>query len=84
MAFTGRGEADESRYQELVIRELGLREWYRFRDVEAFDVLGERARHGLTRHGLLWPAMLHCHAPLVELAAGGGGIISGARNSRDS
>lgn len=75
--FTGRGEADESHYQELLIRELGLREWYRFQDVEAFDVLGARARAGLSRHGLLWPAMVHCHAPLVELAAGGGSIVTG-------
>ncbi|HET9254266.1 MAG TPA: asparagine synthase-related protein [Pseudonocardiaceae bacterium] len=77
--FTGRGEADESHYQELLIRELGLREWHRFRDEDGrgFDVLGERARRGLRRHGLLWPAMVHCHAPLVELAAGGGSVITG-------
>lgn len=75
--FGGRGETEETTFQELLIRQLGLRDWHRFRDVQAFDVLGERARRGLRRHGLLWPAMVHCHAPLVELAAGGGSIVVG-------
>ncbi|MGQ0577206.1 MAG: asparagine synthase-related protein [Pseudonocardia sp.] len=75
--FGGRGDTDETRFQELLVAELGLREWHRFRDVEAFDVLGARARAGLRRHGLLWPAMVHCHAPLVELAAGGGSLVTG-------
>lgn len=75
--FAGQKHAAERDYQELVIRELGLRDWQRFRDVDACDVLGERALRGLSRHGLLWPAMVHCHAPLVELAAGGGSIVTG-------
>jgi hypothetical protein len=75
--FIGHGEADESTEQELVIRHLGLQEWHRIRNVDAFDVLGERARAGLLRHGLLWPALAHCHAPLAELAAGGGSLVVG-------
>lgn len=75
--FAGREYADERHYQELLVRELGLRDWHRFSDLAEFEVLGDRARRGLAKHGLLWPAMVHCHAPLVELAAGGGSIVSG-------
>lgn len=75
--LTGRSRADERHYQELLVRELGLREWHRFSELAAFEVLGDRARRGLAKHGLLWPAMVHCHAPLAELAAGGGSIVSG-------
>lgn len=75
--FAGQEHADERHYQELVIRGLGLRDWHRFRAAESCDVLGDRALRGLARHGLLWPAMVHCHAPLVELAAGGGSIVTG-------
>ena len=75
--FAGHAHADEARFQELVISDLKLREWYRFRDAEGCDVLGERARRGLRTHGLLWPAMVHGHAPMVELAAGGGSIVTG-------
>lgn len=76
-AFDGQGSADETAFQELVIRHLGLREWHRFTDAAAFDVLGDRARRGLMRHGLLWPAMVHCHEPLMQLAAGGGSVVVG-------
>lgn len=75
--FTGLGAADETEWQELVIRHLGLQEWVRFREVDAFDVLGARARAGLLRYGVLWPGLLHCHAPAVELAAGGGSLVIG-------
>lgn len=75
--FSGDDNADERHYQELVIRALGLADWQRFTDLEAFDVLGDRARRGLGEYGLLWPAMVHCHAPLVELAAGGGSVVTG-------
>lgn len=75
--FSGLGAADETSWQELVIRRLGLRQWERVRDPGAFDVLGCRAREGLARFGLLWPALVHCHAPLVELAGYGGSLVVG-------
>ena len=75
--FKGIEWVDESSYQELVIRQAGVTDWHRFRDVDAFDVLGEHARNGLRTHGLLWPALAHCHAPLVELAGAGGSLVIG-------
>jgi asparagine synthase (glutamine-hydrolysing) len=71
------GEADETAWQEMVVRHLGLRDWVRLTDLDAFDILGARAQAGLQQHGVLWPPMLHCHAALVDLAAGGGSLVTG-------
>lgn len=75
--FSGRGPADETDWQEKVVRHLGLQDWYRTRDLDVFDVLGPSAQEGLRRYGLLWPALAHRHAPFAELAAGGGSIVLG-------
>lgn len=75
--FTGIEWVDETSFQELVIRRSGVKDWHRFRDVDAFDVLGEHAQRGLRTHGLLWPALAHCHTPLVELAGSGGSLVIG-------
>ncbi len=75
--FTGQGPADESGWQESVVRHLGLKDWYRTSDLEAFDLLGPNAQAGLRRYGLLWPALVHRHAPFAMLAAGGGSIVLG-------
>ena len=75
--FSEHGPADETRWQELVVRHLRLEDWQRVNDPDAFDVLGARAQAGLARFGLLWPALVHCHTPFVELAAGGGSLVTG-------
>ncbi|NHC45918.1 asparagine synthase-related protein [Motilibacter aurantiacus] len=69
--FTGRGNADETRWQELLIKDLGITDWVRIPDTGSFDVLGERALNVLRTHGLVWPPLGHSHAPLWELARGG-------------
>lgn len=75
--FTGQGVADETTYQEMVIRSLRLRDWHRIAEPDAFDILGSRATDGLRRFGLLWPALIHFQSPLAELAAGGGSFVVG-------
>ncbi len=64
-------DADESRWQESVIRHLGVDEWIRVEVNDEYGLLGEVARAALRRHGLLWPANTHFHAPILRAAAGG-------------
>lgn len=75
--FAGSTRADESAYQESLVRELGLRDWVRLRERDSCEILGPPARRGLLRHGLLWPATLHSTAPMIALAAGGGSLVTG-------
>lgn len=75
-SFGGRGSTDETAWQELVIRHIGGVDWHRVPDIGHFDVLGPTATAGLQRYGLLWPALAHCHTPILELARGGS-ILTG-------
>ena len=58
-------ETDETRWQELVIRHLGLTEWERVEVTGELDLLGPVARRLLTRHGLLWPPNFYTFEPLI-------------------
>jgi Asparagine synthase len=69
-------EADESSWQELVIRELGLPDWIRIEHEDELDLIGPYAQRVLARHGLLWPANVHFHLPLLE-AVPGGAMLTG-------
>lgn len=62
---------DEARWQEQVIRRLDLSDWQRFDLDDELGLLGPYARRVLTAHGLLWPANMHFHLPLLEAARGG-------------
>ena len=75
--FSGDPWADESEWQELVIRHVGVQDWVRLRDPDAFEILGERARAGLLDHGVLYPAMLYVLSSLGDLAASGGTLVTG-------
>jgi len=69
--FVGIEAAEESSWQELVIRHLGLGEWVQ-RDVTTeLDRLGPIATDVLSRHGVLWPLNVYVHQALIEHAAGG-------------
>jgi asparagine synthetase B (glutamine-hydrolysing) len=75
VAFTQRvpseDAGDESSWQELVVRHLGVEEWI-VRDLtDELDVLGEIARRTLRRHGLLWTTSVHFCVPALEHAAPG-------------
>jgi hypothetical protein len=63
-------DADESRWQEQLIRHLGLPDWERLERAD-LGFLGPVARAGLREHGLLWPANAFFHAPIIEVARGG-------------
>ena len=63
--------SQETPWQEAVLRDLRLEE---HRVLEAFDTLdfvGPVAAQQLSRYGLLYPANLHVHLPLLEQAVGG-------------
>ncbi len=63
--------AEESAWQELVIRHLALDDWARLDVGDEHDYLGPLAQPVLRRHGVLWPPYLYSYQPLMKLAAGG-------------
>jgi asparagine synthase (glutamine-hydrolysing) len=71
LRFSGIGSADESKWQELVIAHLGLREWERIEVEDELDLLGPVAREALLTHGLLWPPNAYVHVPILDRARGG-------------
>jgi asparagine synthetase B (glutamine-hydrolysing) len=74
--FPAVASADESDWQEQVVRTLALPEWTRATYTDELDVGGEIARDVLHRLGVCAPFNLHFHAPLVRLA-GGGSVLTG-------
>ena len=62
---------DESSWQELVIRWLGVDDWVRHEYHDELDLLGPAATASLRQHGLLWPGSAHNRAPTLEVARGG-------------
>ncbi len=69
--FPGQSETEESEWQELVIRHLGIRDWVREEFYDEFDLLGPAASKSLRVHGPLWPATCHNRAPQIAIAADG-------------
>jgi hypothetical protein len=70
--YPGFAETDEDQWQEQVIRHLGLQEWERIDlDDGQLDLVGPVAAQRLLAYGVLWPALLHQDAPLLDLARGG-------------
>lgn len=57
-------ESQETEFQELVIRHLGLQERIAVTIRHEQRFLGETAVRALRRHGLLWPASLQLHGAL--------------------
>ena len=68
---------DETEWQELVVRHLGLRDWIRLQLTDELDLLGPLATPRLREHGVLWPPTLHGDIPLLEPVAQGGSLIDG-------
>ena len=62
---------DESAWQELVIRWLGVDDWVRHEYHDELDLLGPAATASLRQHGLLWPGSAHNRGPTLEVARGG-------------
>lgn len=72
----GDAAAEERRWQELVVRHLGLEEWERVELDDEFDCVGPLAQDVLRRHGVLWPPNAHFHLPQLR-AARGGAVLTG-------
>jgi asparagine synthase (glutamine-hydrolysing) len=70
LRFPGADGADESGWQELVVRHLGLVDWDRV-ELSELDLVGPVATSVLRRHGLLWPPNTYFHEPMLERAASG-------------
>jgi asparagine synthetase B (glutamine-hydrolysing) len=68
--------ADESGYQERLIRRLGLDEWQRLHLSDEFGFVGPFACRHLRRHGVLWPATINLVSPGLAQARGGS-LITG-------
>ena len=70
IAVTGRFPAapstDESRWQELVVDHLGLRDWVKVALHDECDIIGGDAQAGLLRHGVRWPPLVHAEQPLMR------------------
>ena len=73
--------AEESDWQELVVRHLGIGDWVRREIRDELDFVGPVAQRTMLRHGLLWPANLHFVAPPAEHAAGGS-LVAGVGGDR--
>lgn len=76
MRFPGRPDADETQWQEMVIRHLRLDDWVRLEFDDELDYVGPWAQRVLTTHGVLWPGNDYAHLPLLE-QAGTGSLIDG-------
>ena len=69
--FPGQPETEESEWQELVIRHLGIEDWVQEEFHDEFDLLGPAALKSLRAHGPLWPGTCHNRAPQIAIAANG-------------
>jgi asparagine synthase (glutamine-hydrolysing) len=69
--FKGIKTAEESSWQEMVVRHLGLDEWVH-RDITTdLDFVGPLATEVLKKHGVLWPLNVYVHQALIHHATGG-------------
>jgi hypothetical protein len=75
--FTDAPRADESSWQDLVIRALKIDSWQILRAEDDLDIVGPIARRLLNRHGPLHPVNVHLHLPISEMATGGS-LLTGA------
>ena len=69
--FPGVPAAEETEWQETVVRHLGLDEWQRVRIDDELDLVGPLATTRLLEHGVVWPPTTHVDIPLLELLEGG-------------
>jgi asparagine synthetase B (glutamine-hydrolysing) len=74
--FPAVAAAEEGRWQETVIRHLGLRDWQRLEFDDELDVVGPIAQEHLVEHGVVWPPTIGADRPMVD-AVRGGALIDG-------
>ena len=61
---------DESAWQQLLIDELKISKWEVITVRDELDLVGPVATEQLVRHGVLWPANVHSHIPMMRIAEG--------------
>ena len=71
LRYPGEHGAHEEKWQELVVRHLGIAHWEIVDAGDAADLLGPAATTGLIRRGLLWPPAQYTLLPLLGLAVDG-------------
>jgi Asparagine synthase len=69
--FSGVPEAEESTWQELVVRHLGLPDWECIEVSDELDLLGPGGRRVLLAFGPHSPEQLHFDLPLLAVSRGG-------------
>lgn len=77
LRFPDDPDAEESDWQERVIRYLDLNDWERADPGHSLDFVGPVARHVLDRLGQIWPANSHFVVPAMAGAVGGS-VVTGA------
>ena len=75
LRFSDAPRTDETSWQELVVRSLGLGEW-EILEPENLDLIGPVSAPILRDHGVLWPPNAFFHAPAL-VAASGGSLLTG-------
>jgi asparagine synthase (glutamine-hydrolysing) len=68
--------AEESTWQQSVVRHLRLRDWELVSIDDELDLVGPLATANLVEHGVVWPPMIHGDVPVLE-RLGGGSLIDG-------
>ena len=63
--------SDETEWQELVLRHLGLSDWIRLEFTDELDLVGELAGPNLLQYGILWPPTIHADAPVIATVPNG-------------
>lgn len=69
-------DSEETEWQELVVRHVGIQDWERIDVTDELDYLGPKMQANLGTHGVLWPAHAHLHQVATERAVGGS-VLSG-------
>ena len=68
--------ADESQWQDSIIRALSITDWQIFIATDELDILGPVAQQLLRSYGVRYPANLQLHQPIIQAAAGGS-VVTG-------
>lgn len=77
LRFPGVVESEEGKWQERVIRHLGVADWVRREIDDELDLLGPFATGMLLRHGTVWPPNAFVLSVAAE-AAVGGSVLTGS------
>jgi hypothetical protein len=70
--FRDAPQAEESEWQERVVKELKIHDWERLTaDADELDLVGPVSRRVLDSHGVVYPSNAFLHEPLLSRASGG-------------